>query len=437
MCSSPRAPVYDTMSFMKRLFLLTVLMCSILLPLSGETTELVFGADLPADAAERGEQLSVKLLTVGQGDPVYLWYGHIALVIEDHARERNLIFDFGVFDFKQQNFYTNFAMGRLYYRVVATYLEPRIMNIEAQRRNSRMLTLNLPPEKRYALYSYLLTHIQEEHAVYLYHHYYDNCSTRIRDVIDYAVDGQLSKWAKTVESEFTYRQHIRRYSEAGPAMDFLLNFLQSSVIDRPITLWDEFFLPDRLERALLDFTYFDENGETRDLVTGSQVVTTFESRNGIPENKGAPWGYALLIGTAWAGLGVLMIMKMGRRGEGFFHIVHGLVLGVLGTVLLFMMVATDHDVTYGNMNILLANPMHLVIAIGGILMLFKRKSARRFIRIGYIGTLVLTCFLPAAQLLSTFNQHNQLSAALIIPGNIILGAYILAAYIKERKLWNV
>jgi hypothetical protein len=421
---------------MKRLFLLTLLMCSILLPLSGERTELVFGADLPADAAQRGEQLSVKLLTVGQGDPVYLWYGHIALVIEDHARERNLIFDFGVFDFEQENFYTNFAMGRLYYRAVATYLEPRMINVEAQQRNSRILTLNLPPEKRYALYSYLLTHIQEEHAVYLYHHYYDNCSTRIRDVIDYAVDGQLSDWSKAVESEFTYRQHIRRYSEASPIMDFLLNFLQSSVIDRPISLWDEFFLPDRLERALLDFSYIDEQGVSRKLVTDSQVMTSFASRNRIPEKKDAPWGYALLIGIAWASLGLILIMKAGNTGEAIFHMVHGLILGVLGTVLLFMMIATDHDVTYGNMNILLANPIHLLIITGGILMLFNRKRAIRVIRIGYISTLVLTCFLPAVQILSTFNQHNQLSAALIAPGNILLGAWMLAAYIKERRSWN-
>jgi hypothetical protein len=422
---------------MNRNIPITVLVLLILTTpfLAAETEPLIFGENLPHDAAERGEQLTVKLLTVGQGDPVYLWYGHIALVIEDQARDRNLIFDFGVFDFEQENFYTNFAMGRLYYRAVATYLEPRLRNTEYQQRNSSMLSLNLPPEKRYALYSYLLTHVQPEHAVYLYHHYYDNCSTRIRDIIDYAVDGQLSEWAESITSEFTYREHIRRYSSSNPPIEFLLSFLQSSVIDRPITLWDEFFLPDRLERALIDFSYTDSEGNRRQLVTDRQVLTNYPSRAAIPEEPPVYWPYALGAGLIWAVLGVFLLR--GRKiMAGLFITVHGLILGVLGSALLFMMVATDQDVTFGNVNILLANPLHLLLAAIGIMLMIRPERSRALLRIILILEMLITLLLPLALLLSTFTQHNQISAALIAPGNVILGVYSVVMLYKEKRRWN-
>jgi len=164
-------------------------------------------ADQPdkAQMAERGEYLTIKILTVGQGDSVYLWYGHIAIIVEDSLRNTEVLYDYGVFNFKQDNFFRNFAMGRLIYGVVAAPAAYRISQAEYELRNMTAATLNIPPEKRYEVAIFLQENVKPGNNTYLYHHYNDNCSTRVRDVINMAVDGQLKVWAEAQPGKMSLR----------------------------------------------------------------------------------------------------------------------------------------------------------------------------------------------------------------------------------------
>ncbi len=402
----------------------------------------LYAEDLKTEEVQRGEHLTIRLMTLGQGDPLYLWYGHVGIIVDDTLTDRSLMFDFGVFDFKQDNFYLNFSMGRLFYRVMASYAEQRINYAASSKRNTSMITLDLPPENKYRIYTALVAHIQPENSTYLYHHYYNNCSTKIRDIIDMGVDGQLEDWAKNIPSEYSYREQIRRYSGNSIFLDFILNFLQSSVIDTPITIWDEMFLPDRMERALMEFSYSDESDNSFPIVSNKEIISEFEERPQIPDRWSPKWPIALGIGILIGILGILL-RHFGSQEEhriltiglGLYQMIIGLFGGALGSVLLFMMLFTDHDVTFGNVNLLLLNPLLFYVFLMGILLIFGKQRAKRIRQIDALWG-VMTLLAVTLLLLKIFTiivQHNQMSVALVVPITLCLGIYPMVIKILGHK----
>lgn len=401
------------------------------------------------DPESRGEYLTIKIMTLGQGDPVYVWFGHIAIIVEDALTDNSVMFDYGVFDFRQENFYTNFAFGRLYYRAVASQATSRIKYALGENRDITILTLDLPPEKRYELYSYLIDNVKPENSTYLYHHYYNNCSTKIRDAIDMAVDGALKDWASRIPSEYTYREHVRRYTGNHYVMDFVLNFLQSGVIDQPISLWDAMFLPDVLQSALLDFSYPDAHGRQVPLVKEQQILARAEGRKDVPEHWTAHWPFGLLVGIIIGGIGVALSLKTWRDQPfgsdesrlpkhqrvylGLYHSVVGLVGGVFGSLLLFMVAFTNHDVTYGNTNLLLCNPLMLIIGVLALFLMAGNMKVLRYIQRIWIIMAISGLALLFMRLFSIIDQQNQLSISVILPisCSMGLGPYI-ARWITVR-----
>jgi Domain of unknown function (DUF4105) len=403
-------------------------------------------ADLPGKTqltektrmAERGEYLTIKILTIGQGDPVYLWYGHIAIIVEDSLTNTEILYDYGVFDFKQDNFFRNFAMGRLIYGVIATPAKYRIAQAEHELRNMASATLNIPPEKRYEVAIFLQENVKPGNSTYLYHHYYDNCSTRIRDVVDIAVDGQFKEWAESQPGKMSLRDHIRRHSGKNYFMDWILNFLQSDVIDVQITLWDDMFLPEELNQNLQKLYYTDSSGNSVKLVTNYEVLTNFQNRPGIPSKPAVYWPFGVAIGVLIGFIGLILSVlyfktksTLWRAVYGIYTALYGLFFGILGTALLLMMIFTNQDVTFNNENILLASPILLWVGILGILIAagrekFIRQQKLLFIIQAFLGVLLL--FLKGI-VSGIFDQQNWLIISLLIPSLLLLSRF----WIKEKK----
>ena len=399
-------------------------------------------ADLPSKVqmAERGTYLTIKILTVGQGDPVYLWYGHIAIIVEDSLKGTEILYDYGVFDFKQDNFFRNFAMGRLIYGVVATPAVYRISQAEQESRNVTEATLNIPPEKRYEVAVFLQENVKPGNNTYLYHHYYDNCSTRVRDIIDMAVDGQFRTWAESQPGKMSYREHIRRHSGSNYFIDWVLNFLQSDVIDTEITLWDDMFLPEELNQDLQKFYYTDASGNSAKLVSSYEVLFDFPGRREVPSKPAVYWPAGIIAGVFLGFLGLILYVfyfrtkkTLWRALYGTYTACYGILFGFLGTALLLMMIFTNQDVTFNNENVLLASP---VLLWAGILGIFIAAGKEKYIRLQKLLCLIqvsLGIFLLLLKSIfsKTFDQQNWLTISLLIPSLLIMSRFWIKD--KERK----
>jgi hypothetical protein len=305
---------------------------------------------------------------MGPGDELYFWWGHIALIIEDSVTSRNRFYDYGIFSFENDNFFYNFAFGRLLYSCGSSQAENNIAVYISTNRDMVVYTLDLPPEKRIAVRDFAEINILPENRNYYYHHFRDNCSTRIRDIVDLATAGQFMNRYGQAPGRYTLRQHVRRHTWFSPAADWILNFWMGQDIDTPVTIWEEMFLPAEVGRRIEEFKYADSDGVMRKLVTDVEVVNKAVNRPAILAVPRKQWPRELIFSLALSAVFYFFFYLQaknkacGRVLGGLCMSLAGFVFGVAGLLLYFMSFFTNHDYTYHNANIIYATPL-LVAAV--------------------------------------------------------------------------
>jgi hypothetical protein len=326
-------------------------------------------------------------------------------------------------------------MGRLWFQVGASDTERELAFYRYLGRTIRLQRLDLSPERRLEMALFLEQNILPQNRTYLYDHYDDNCATRVRDLIDAAVGGQLAE-ATADPGRMTLRQHTRRFTGHHPFMDWLLMFLMSGVIDRPITRWDEMFLPVELERNVAELRYRDEAGRERALVAESVLYFDAPGQPRIPERAVPIWPRALIpgliLGSSALLAGFLVWKKKSWAPFGIYSSAAGLVIGVPGSVLLFMSTLTDHTVTYANENLFLVNPLTLAAVPLGIAAVFGRgKTSRRLLQLLWFLSTGVACAYALVKPWAPFHQDNSGVLAAIFP--VLTGFAAVSALTWKRN----
>ncbi|MDC7224789.1 MAG: DUF4105 domain-containing protein [Spirochaetales bacterium] len=361
---------------------------------------------LTAESSPRGRDLTVSLMIIGPGKPLYVWWGHIGLIIENSREGTSHFYDFGNFSFEEENFYGNFAMGRLYYLKIKSRTEPYLHYMSWFDRWVHVYKLNLSSKEKETIYAILEEGVKPQNRTYLYHHYEDNCSTRIRDVLDEAMEGEIQE--ATAEYALSYRDQSNRFIRPfWPYM--LVNFLQGSGVDQPISTWDALFLPKELEKFVLNHNRPD----------GDPFVTkTTERQDGIhpfiPDKPFPRGGAAFLWGMALFFI-TISIRLSRREGLGlFWRIFSLLAIALPGLFLCFMMFFTDHHVTKGNLNGLIACPILLGALIPAI-RYEKHLKAPTLYRRFWDLQIILTLLSLLCQTLPGIGQDNLAVLTLFLP----------------------
>jgi uncharacterized membrane protein len=352
------------------LFFATLLFSVILLPL----LEAQSSSSTVLPGTGQDDPLTIKIAVIGPGDQLYFWWGHIGLIIEDRETGISRFYDWGVFSFETQNFFYDFAFGRLLYTCSVTPSDWNIRNYIERNRDVTLYTLNLLSEKKEEIRHYAEWTTLPENKDYFYHHFNDNCATRIRDIIDMATDGQFSAKYKNTPGRFTLRQHVRRHTWFSPFSDWLLNFLMGQGIDKPIRVWDEMFLPSEIATRIQEFSYLDSNGNEQKIIQSIEIVNKAVNRPAVLEIPRRQWPRELIAGSFIALMILILIWLKSIKNSivahfswALFQGALGLFFGIAGSVLFFMTFFTDHDYTYRNINVLFTNPLLLSVVPMGIL----------------------------------------------------------------------
>jgi hypothetical protein len=368
---------------------------------------------------------------MGPGDELYFWWGHIALVIDDARTGRSRFYDYGIFSFENEHFFANFALGRLLYSCGASPADSSIRGYIRTNRDVTLYTLDLPPEKKAEVRDFAERNILPENRDYYYHHFRDNCSTRIRDIIDLATDGQFRARFGEAPGRFTLRGHVRRHTWFNPFADWILNFWMGQDIDIPITVWQEMFLPAEVGRRIEDFWYTGPDGVRRKLVTGVEAVYRAEGRPAVLDVPRRQWPRELAFSLAVSALfGCFFFLRAknisaGRILTGLCHSLAGLVFGAAGLILYFMSFFTNHDYTYHNANTLFGTPLLLVAVPLGIRYAFARDRGGRFTPETLLRLLWLLAALGIVismliKLFPVFWQQNLTDQMLMLPSALTL-----------------
>lgn len=379
--------------------------------------------------ASRAEDVTIKLVTFGPGDDVYNYFGHNAIIVQDAGQGTARLYNYGMFHFGP-DMLPNYMKGRLTFWVGESPVRPTFARYMEMNRSIRVQELNLSARSRLELARTLSFTVLPENRNYLYHHYFNNCSTKLRDLIDAAVGGQF-KQALQPPARMSYREHTRRYAQQDPFIDFVLVFWMNDQMEAPIKRWDELFLPEELERQVGAMHYVNEAGQRVALV--SSAYTVFEAaRPRAPATPGATWPWMLLCGAslglcAWLTAQWILRARgsLARRFFGAQHALVGLLFGLPGLLGFLMWTLTEHTVTYRNENQLLANPLTFLLLPLGVAVAFGSRralTASRCISYALAGT---SLALFALKLLPSFDQDTLLPMALIAPVNL---GYALAHY---------
>lgn len=372
----------------------------------------------------RGEDLDIYLVTFGPGPEIISWFGHTALVVEDRRLGQKRLYNYGMFSFGP-DMLPKFAMGRLEFWVDESPSVTQIYRFYARdNRDVILQKLNLPPEQKLKLAQSLSDNVLPQNREYLYHHYFDNCATRPRDMVDSAVGSGLRAVGKE-PGRMTLRDHTRRYSNYLPPMSVLLDFLMNDEIDKPITRWEEAFLPTELMHQVDDVKV----PSTGQPLVAQKIVWFKGSRVDPPAEvpRYGPW--LLLIGLAFGAASAGLGFWHKRRGSklarvllGLEHALVGLVLGLPGTVLLVMWMITNHTVTWRNENLLLANPVTLAALPLGLMLAFGSKKAAARLRSVWLFLTATGVLSILIKVLPVFDQDNWRIIALILPVSLGMAA---------------
>jgi len=382
----------------------------------------------PWNLTRRDEDLALRLVTIGPGDAIHEYWGHNALWVEDSRRGASVLYNFGMFDFGG-DMLPKYLRGQLEFWVAATPAQPTFDFYAAANRSLRVRELALDPARRRYLAERLAWYALPENRHYRYHHYENNCSTKLRDLIDEATEGQLSRQSRR-PARLSYRGHTWRYTERDPIVRFLLVLWMNDSMEQPITAWDEAFLPDELERIVDEARIDDGRGGTRPLV--GRAATLYEAhRAPVPRDPALAWPGLLalgaLLGGAALGLGRRREPRALRVGFGLYQALIGVALGVPGLVL-GLFVFTGWEVTHWNENLFLANPLTFLALPCGLMLACGARRGERFMGACWGVLAGGSLLLLLLKLLPRFDQATLLPLCLYLPVNLgFAAAYWLRA----------
>jgi hypothetical protein len=363
-------------------------------------------------------------------------FGHNAIWVQDPERSIDLLYNYGTYDFNAENFVLRFIQGRMLYKLASGNPEFAFRFYRSINRSIWVQELNLTPTQRIELRDFLLWNDLPENRDYRYDYYYDNCSTRIRDVLDSALGGPIQRRTGEQPITATFRFHTQRLTTNNPLYYTGLMIALGPMVDRPISAWDEMFLPMSLRDWLRDVTVPGPDGSPQPLVLSES--TLFESTARPSSEEPPSWLPAYLaLGILLAGallwlVGPAIGPARSRVGFGSLATLWTLVIGVLGTVLFGMVTFTDHASAYWNENLFLFNPLSLGLAVTLPFLVAGSRWSRKpaaFLAVAVIG---LSALGFVAQVLPRLDQVNGQLYGLVLLPNLAVGVGALRLASNEK-----
>ena len=371
---------------------------------------LAVAQDTPGEAVPEaiGERLEVSLVTVEPGPYYWQRYGHNALLLEDPISGFSGLYNYGVFDFDRPGFLLDFLRGRMRYRLLTLPADRDIQRYLDDNRVVHIQRLNLDPAQTLRLARFLEWNRLPENAEYRYDYFFDNCSTRVRDALDLALEGQLERSLSQMPAGQTLRQHADRYSSPDWWVHGAVLVALGRPVDQPIDQWVESFIPMVLRDAV-DRMQVETSAGTVTLVGERDVIRP--DRPVVAPSSPSVWAYWLV-----GGIGVAVAwLWFGRRRGRWFERVAGVwlfELGVVGVLLTLLWVATDHQGAHRNENILLFSPLMLVAGLAVLRRWKPRLQNGLLLAIGAsTGLAVVLKLLP-------FSQSNLAVLCFAVPANL-------------------
>jgi hypothetical protein len=345
---------------------------------------LFFGYSGFSQNVKLSPEAKISVITCGpyQGE-LYSAFGHSAFRVFDPALRIDDAYNYGIFDFNQPHFYLNFAKGYLFYKLGVHDYQAFKNYYIFHNRYIHEQVLNLTPEQTQKVFDYLQWNAQPENENYRYDYFYNNCATKMRDVIIEIFGDDVKFDGSYIKTEYSIRELTDIYLIHQPWGDLGIDIGLGLSIDKEAAPSEYMFLPDYVESGF-DHATINQNDTPTPIV--KETIHVYEARDEAPP-KGFP--HPLYV-FSFVGLVSIAISIFDFKKRKLSNWYDGILFGTAGTIgllLCFLWFLTDHKASANNLNTLWALPTHLIAVIAFIKQ--PKWLDKYFITTAIIGSVLL------------------------------------------------
>lgn len=338
------------------------------------------------------ESAKISVLTCSSGKEVYKVYGHTALRFHDLEQKKDIVYNYGMFSFDEPHFIMRFVRGFNYYLLGRESYRNFSRRYQAGGETVTEQVLNLTPEELKALFKALEINARPENRKYLYNVLYDNCATRVYDIIGRELKGGII-WDYSCE-EASFRDLLHEYNYIMPFSQMGIDIVFGPRADKITTFKEQMFLPEKLMHELA--TAKKQNGSklvssTTTLIQGRKIHSSKET-----------FIFHILLGTMVI-LSLYFRFKF-TQGLRSYRIILYSLAGLASLMVVFIAFFSIHPTVLPNLNLIWLNPVWLVIA--GVL-IAKKQSKVFWQKLLNIWSIVMALFLILG-LAGLFHLHYGL-----------------------------
>jgi hypothetical protein len=310
-------------------------------------------AGFASDSIELSDNAQLSVLTCSAGPDLYSAFGHTAIRLQDSINGQwiDVVYNYGTFRFSD-DFYFLFAQGKLDYLLSRSSFGDFQLEYLQTGRGIWEQRLLLSKQQKQRLFDLLEENYLKENRTYRYDFFYDNCSTRVRDIIKKAIDNKCA-FTYVYPESYTYRDAIQHYLDYNAWSDLGIDIALGLPCDKTMEQEGAMFLPDSLMNELNFATL--GNGALAAPVE-EVIPQEYEPQKEILFTPLNVFGALFLVFLL---AGWLLRKKMRVH---FFDRLFLFVIGMVGLLVVFLWFFTDHTATIYNWNILWANPFLIVVS---------------------------------------------------------------------------
>ncbi|HET6397044.1 MAG TPA: DUF4105 domain-containing protein, partial [Pseudoxanthomonas sp.] len=303
----------------------------------------LLAALLPALAAAAPR---IGVMTMQPGEVFFERFGHDAIVVLDPATGEAISYNFGFFDPGEPDFLARFVRGEMMYHLVAMPVAEDLVQYRESGRGVRVQWLDLEPAQASALADALAVRALPENARYRYDYFTANCATQVRDAIDAAMGGALRSQLAGRSRGNTYRSEAVRLARPAPWMWLGFDLGLGPYADRPLSRWEEAFVPMRLADSLREA----RNTQGRPLVMAEEEILPHRIAPEPPERPRRWWPWLL---AGLAGAAAILAARRRPRALAAAALPLWLLCGLGGALLACIWALTAHQAGWANRNLFL------------------------------------------------------------------------------------
>ncbi len=301
------------------------------------------------------DSIEIGLITCSPHEEVYSLYGHSALRYHNLLTGEDLVFNYGIFNFEKPHFVLRFVFGLTDYELGVAPTRPFLAYYRQWGSEVTEQVLNLTHAEKQQLLNALAVNLQPANRIYRYNYFYDNCSTRPRDIIERSLEGRV-RYPDHHGAEPTWRQMLHELTGGHRWANFGNDMLLGVKADQAARPAQQQFLPHRLMADFQDAVVIGADGRERPLVSQRRTLVPPGVQKYEPGFPLTPLqtALALLVASCL----ILACECRRRRTLRWWDAAWMLLQGLSGCVILVMLFS-EHPTTSTNLLITLLNPLPL------------------------------------------------------------------------------